>query len=192
MDLSGYVSPVLEFGYWFYNGGGSSLPNDSFYVDISNGLETVRLAAYGMRANDWIRVRIDQLENYLSLSDQVSIHFTAVDDAAMGHLVEAAVDGFTVYEGLSTGTFDSDLSEQRWQIFPNPAGDHLTIRSSTVGSETVQLSLYNLQGQCLLQQQLKVTGRDIRWFTGSLQPGLYHLYLTDGRQRSRTLRFVKQ
>jgi choice-of-anchor B domain-containing protein len=192
MDLSGYVSPILEFGYWFYNGGGSSLPNDSFYVDISNGLETVRLAAYGMRANDWIRVRIDQLENYLSLSDQVSIHFTAADDAAMGHLVEAAVDGFTVYEGLSTGTSDSDLSEQRWQIFPNPAGDHLTIRSSTVGSETIQLSLYNLQGQCLLQQQLEVTGRDIRWFTGSLQPGLYHLYLTDGRQRSRALRFVKQ
>jgi len=191
MDLSRYSSPVLEFGYWFYNGGGSSLPNDSLFVEISNGLETVRLATYTMGANEWIRIRIENLEQYIGLSDQIKVHFITGDDTERGHLVEAAIDGFALYDGLSTSTRDPDLNRGAWEVFPNPAGDYVTIRRPGTAAAPVEIHLYNLQGQRLGNQTLRAGDREIRWFTGNLPSGIYPLQLLGGENQEGSLRIIK-
>ena len=191
MDLSRYSSPVMEFGYWFYNGGGSSLPNDSLFVEISNGLETVRLATYTMSANEWIKVRIENLEQYLELSDRVRVHFITGDDIERGHLVEAAIDGFALYDGLSTSTAGPGLNRGAWEVFPNPVGDYVTIRRPEIATVPAEFHLYNLQGQRLGSQTLGAGEQELRWFTGNLPPGIYQVQIWGGEKQEGSLRIIK-
>lgn len=197
MNLSTYASPTLEFAYWFYNGGGSSLPNDTFFVEISNGMEQVRLASYTYTSNDWIRVTIENLQDFIALSDQMQIHFIAADDPDQGHLVEAGVDGFAVYEALSTSV--ETLNPQTtplWELFPNPASDYLNIRpaknSQRLMGQVLYLEWYNFAGQRLGSKHLWDGYTAGNVYIGSLSPGLYLLKVRDENGVSDVLKFMKK
>lgn len=196
MDLLSMNNPVLEFSYWFFNGGGSSLPNDSFHVELSNGNEQVRLASYTAGPNEWLSIRVENLQDYLPLTDQMQVHFITGDDAAQGHLVEAAVDGFSVYDGLSTGTLRLTEKPDSWKVYPNPFEGELYLENNPTDSKLVNgpiyTELYNLGGQLISGSQFSGSEKRLKINTSGLNSGIYLLKITRMDGSAGYLRVVRK
>ncbi len=114
MDLSSYENPVLTYYRWFFNGGGGGTPNDTLRVFISNGIEEVLVDAINGTSTDlseWIPFQID-IKPYIDLTDNMTVRFRTADQSATGHLVEAAIDHFYVYDDVTAApetAFGSDV-----------------------------------------------------------------------------------
>ncbi len=68
----------------------------------------------------------------------------------------------------ATGISETSAAEKQLVVYPNPVSEELTI--STGGNETLQVSVYNAQGQRLLEHELHRTAK-IK--TDGWQPGIY-------------------
>jgi len=74
------------------------------------------------------------------------------------------------------------------RLFPNPAGDQLTLDLST-RRVLVELGIMDVMGQVVMER--RVRGTNTMLDVSALAPGLYLLQVCDGR-RSRVVRFVKE
>jgi choice-of-anchor B domain-containing protein len=101
MDLSTFANPVLTYYRWFYNGGGGGTPNDTLKIFVSNGIEEVMVDAitHVGDLSAWVPMQIN-IEPYLDLTDNMQVRFYTADQSATGHLVEAGVDHFYVYDDV--------------------------------------------------------------------------------------------
>jgi len=178
-DLSAYGDPRIAYERWFYNGGGSGVPNDSLIIRLSNGstsavLETVVNGdpfESQWRSRDW-RIR-DFLEPGAAMQFSV---YTA-DQAASGHLVEGALDAWRVYDAAATATpgvaaafstsqpcagtsvLFSDVStgfpiSWSWQFPGGSPAEAFTANPEVVyptpGTYSVSLTVYNGEGTATL------------------------------------------
>jgi len=96
-DLSNFTDPFITYSRWFFNDGGTTTPNDSLIVTLSNGTDTamidVHTAATGN--NGWNAYQF-RVKDFISLSPTMAMQFITSDNASSGHLVEAGVDFFFV------------------------------------------------------------------------------------------------
>jgi hypothetical protein len=99
-DLSAYGDPHIRYARWWRNGGGSSPPNDSLIIRLSNGSESAELEiatvsdpSMGMWVERDIRVR-----DFLEPGSSMQFSAYTADDVAFGHLVEAGLDHWRVYD----------------------------------------------------------------------------------------------
>lgn len=69
-----------------------------------------------------------------------------------------AAAGGTMVEvgGLNTSTQDLELIGLQFNIFPNPAGDYINISLQNEATEEGVLSLYNMNGQTLVEQKVNI------------------------------------
>ena len=95
-DLRDSPSAQVEFYYSFYNGGGSGTPNDELVVSLSNGATTVELLRVEDTAPGWNKFRSGAVSDLLAVTGDMQLVVSTSDFAGSGHLVEAALDGFSV------------------------------------------------------------------------------------------------
>lgn len=103
MDLTGYADPILSYDRWFFNGGGTGMPNDTLRVFVSNGIEEVLIDAINGSSPDlseWTNVEIN-LATYIDITADMHVRFRTADQSATGHLVEAGVDLFMVNDNVT-------------------------------------------------------------------------------------------
>ncbi len=114
-DLTGYEDPQMSYYRWFFNGGGSGDPNDTLKVFISNGIEKVFVDAIDNSSDDestWLPMTID-VNNYIDLTEHMTVEFYTADQPATGHLVEGGVDKFLINDNLTAApdaAFASDIT----------------------------------------------------------------------------------
>ena len=105
LDLSGYYNPVITYRRWFSNASPSSANpgNDPWYVEITDdGNIWVPVEFTYVGDNNWRRF-VFNVEDYVSLSNNVQIKFIASDSTHLGQnldggsLVEAAVDDIEIW-----------------------------------------------------------------------------------------------
>lgn len=115
MDLTTYGNPVISYYRWFYNGGGGGIPNDTLTVFVSNGIEEIQIDEIRGTSPDlseWIPVEVN-LTGIIDLTANMTVRFRTADQSATGHLVEAGVDKFYVYDEFTaapTTAFTTDLT----------------------------------------------------------------------------------
>lgn len=100
-DLSTYTEPLISYYRWFFNAGGSGTPNDSLKVILDNGSTTVEvdLVWNGSEPeSQWIFNEF-LVSDFITPSSTMTITFESMDDLP-GHLVEAAIDKFSVRDSL--------------------------------------------------------------------------------------------
>ncbi|MBK7403351.1 MAG: hypothetical protein IPJ41_01635 [Phycisphaerales bacterium] len=102
MDLSGSTDPIAGYWRWYSNDKGADPQNDTFRVDINNGgawvnVETVGPA--GVEATGGWYYHEFRVADFVAPNASVQIRFVA-DDAASGSIIEAAVDEFSVTDGV--------------------------------------------------------------------------------------------
>jgi len=115
MDLTGYVNPVIQFDYWFFNEGGSGSPNDEFVVKLNNGTDITTVGSLPTTSGQWTTYSFSVSE-HASITNDMKLRVD-VQDADPGHLVEGGLDGFRVYS--TTAVADREKSIEV-QVFPNP------------------------------------------------------------------------
>jgi choice-of-anchor B domain-containing protein len=190
-DLTKYTDPKISYSRWFYNGGGSSTPNDSLTVRLSNGLvsviiETVVASTPGN--STWVKKEF-VVKDYISPTANMKISFDAVD-VNPGHLVEAAVDKFEV-KGTVTSVIE-EKPEVQLRAFPNPFNSSLTINyqlnSNVIPGARVILS--DISGRTIFEKQIfdqKATVvLDVQ-----LADGFYFLNIINGSEISPAIKVVK-
>ena len=149
MDLTTYNSPAFSFNYWFFNAGGSSAPNDSYLVKVSNGSTSVTLASLPTTNNSWTDISI-ALDDVIDVTDQMT--FTVeVQDLDPGHLVEGGLDLFRVVE--ATGIAESE-TEQQISVFPNPNSGTFNV-VIPMDCKRCNMKIYDLSGT-LVQNNLQL------------------------------------
>ncbi|MEK7255147.1 MAG: choice-of-anchor B family protein, partial [Bacteroidota bacterium] len=95
MDLSSYANPVMHYQAWFFNAGGSGTPNDNLTVKVTNGTDVVTLETVTQSASQWRPETSFELASLLPLTSTMQVIFET-GDYQPGHLVEAAVDAFSI------------------------------------------------------------------------------------------------
>ena len=114
-DLTTYIDPQISYQRWFFNGGGASTPNDSLKVFISNGIEKVFVDEIDNSSDDeslWMPVTID-VNNYIDLTENMTIEIYTADQNATGHLLECGLDHFMVTDQITSAPdaiFSSDIT----------------------------------------------------------------------------------
>lgn len=71
-----------------------------------------------------------------------------------------------------------------FSIYPNPAGDYLTIRMNNNGSREINLSFHDLHGRLISRTRL--SGDEVQVDTGFLEPGIYILGIAAGSRSIHT------
>ena len=140
MDLSKYNDPVIKYSRWFVNTGGAGNPNDKVIFSLNDGTNTKILETITESTSAWVRSEEFHLKTLFTDVSKIQFSVTASDDDP-GHLVEAALDGFIVYDAnpiVSTNLPSKDISQMRIQ--QNPFH-----RKAVVDFANLENSIYTLQ-----------------------------------------------
>ncbi|MFQ6605463.1 MAG: hypothetical protein ACE5D8_07900 [Fidelibacterota bacterium] len=107
-DLSGILSPVLTYWYWYSNNLGANPGSDLWRVDITaDGQTWVPLEITSESDTAWV-YRQFLVEEFITPSTTVQVRFIA-EDADPGSLVEAGVDDLEIRSGLALDVEPGDM-----------------------------------------------------------------------------------
>ncbi|MFN0035047.1 MAG: choice-of-anchor B family protein [Saprospiraceae bacterium] len=191
MKLAGYADAVLTFHYWFYNAlTQGNPPNDRFVVNILNGAQSVNVLTQTVSQSAWRYSGEIHLKDYITLSDNVRIQFSAIDDSP-GNWLECAVDIFSVVPATVGVRPDLDATAALL-VSPNPSAVDFSIQFSWENAEEKPvLEVRNLLGQVVFSEKLSAK-------TGSVScgnnwdAGVYFANLRSAGRSSEVLKLVKQ
>jgi choice-of-anchor B domain-containing protein len=175
MDLSQVSSATLSFAYWFFNDGGFGNPNDTLIMKVTNGEQEVEIGRITGRQNVWtVTDPVIQLNEVITLNDEVRVVFETSDLPNSGHIVEAAVDYFKV-DFIRTTATQSLTANKSWEAFPNPTEGMLYIRGEF--DISVHWRVLNGLGVMSASGQLG-SGHGVQSIgLNGLAPGIYFLQL---------------
>jgi choice-of-anchor B domain-containing protein len=144
-DATMYNQPKVSLATWFVNVGGNGTPNDDLVLKISNGDSTITLEAITASASAWV-LKDYALKDYIVPSPTMRFIIETSDLQGSGHIVEAAVDDFEVYEGQPSATNPIEKLSANMKIYPNPFHESLRIEYELT-TEKATLAVYNTVGQ---------------------------------------------
>lgn len=144
-DLTGMVQPAIRYQRWFYNGGGQGAPNDRLTISLSNGSVTETVDQVTSSTSAWQEVTVI-VSDHLAPTATMRFRARASDDPP-GHLVEAGIDRFEVFDMATMGV-DGAPSDARPLIWPNPSTGQVFVRVSAGAYEVV---VRDLAGRALQQ-----------------------------------------
>ncbi len=184
-DVSMYDDPHVNYFLWFYNNGATQ-PDDELLVYLVHEgrdilIERIDESLSGWRERSEIRIR-----DYIDNPGPLRLKIFASDRGNV-HIYEAAIDGFSISEGLTTSTNQSKPLPA-WRFYPNPFETTLWVEVDFSPGLT-QLWLFDQQGRLVRQAGLS-TGVTV-WQVGDIAPGVYFLTVVDGRGQATTQRVVK-
>ncbi len=188
MDLSTYTNPVLNYQYWFFNGGGQSPPNDNLTIRLTDGAQSVVLKTVTTSASAWLPSGAIPLKGLLPNLNQVWVEFIASDDQP-GHLVEAGVDIFQIQEG-PIATFEPNFDAQL-KVQPNPFGKTTELWFQLPNDvKEPQLEIADMTGRVFSVQNIGTESGVITIGEG-LAAGVYTVRLRTQTRASVPLRIIK-
>ena len=138
-------SYILNYKLWFNNdfpswGGGSSNPNDSLTVKITNGVFTTTLETLTSNSpnlGQW-NSKSFNLNQYISLNNTMQIVIETADwDALGGHWVEGGFDKFEIITQSSTTIQDTQNTKKIVEIVD------LFGRKINISNESVLFYIYD-------------------------------------------------
>ncbi|MGK0391114.1 MAG: choice-of-anchor B domain-containing protein [Maribacter sp.] len=186
-NLENYQNPFISYQTWFMNDGGESSPNDQLTITIFNGTDEITIENISNNTNGWRDETSFRILDFISLSNNMTIKVETADNANSGHLVEAGLDNFKIYEDplLPVEEFENELS---LDISPNPFHSSLFI-SIPDEISTGTLSIFDALGRIVLEETNEDKQMEIN--TEKLPLGIYYIvYLSNKIQISHKI--VKQ
>lgn len=185
MRMRDLRNPGLNYSYWLFNDGGASLPDDTLYIKISNGIETVVVQKIGENTNGWMQTRDLKIKDLIELTDSMSIIVEISDFSPTSHIVEGGFDHFFVtVEEIPSNTNDIPVSNH-WSIYPNPGTQHLHISSASAEQTEEYYEVRDVMGRVVSQGKIK--GRFEKLDTHQWNPGMYLIRMENGQ----TIKWVK-
>lgn len=176
-NLENYQNPFISYQVWFMNAGGESTANDQLTISISNGTNEVVIETISNNTNGWLAPTDFRILDFISLSNNMSLKFETADNPGTGHLVEAGVDNFKIYEDpfLPVEELENELT---LDVSPNPFRTSLFI-SIPDELQKGTLSVFDALGRTLFEIVNENNQMEIN--TEKLPPGVYYIvYQSNG------------
>lgn len=191
MNLASYNVPILRYQRWFANGGGfGGNPNDSLRINISNGFTNVVVdRIFGNGNNQW-RLDSVRIADFITPTANMIVFFTA-GDYGDGHLVEAAIDQFEVYDASPASAPVPVQVLADLTVYPNPMGNQTTVEYYVGnGQQDARFVLTDVTGRVVFEKML--SGSEGK-FTMDLHlpQGIYAGSLFISGEAVKTMKLVK-
>lgn len=208
LDLSGYTSVQLSFEHAYRRyADGTTVSDDSLLVWAStdNGATfPFLLAALGeagggefatgpdtvgffipKRPSDWCFHAPPANCQTISLASfegesAVRIAFEVVND--YGNAIY--LDNVTLTGVCAITSVEEAQFSQRWQLYPNPAGDYLEVEGRELGGENILIEVLDSQGRVVSRIEKRATSGELRatFDTSNWAPGVYVVMCRSGAQ----------
>ena len=170
IDVSAFKNAIIEITPWFFNDGGRETPNDSLNIYlIANEtkvlIKTIKdTSRVSGRWLDPVQIYVDSI---FKRDKTVKIAIEASDDEASGHLVEAGIDKFRLYEGpLPTYPPNQEIIEL--VVSPNPSTGIIYVEPKT-NEAMLRLYIFDVEGRRVRYIENPETEINV----ANLTPGLY-------------------
>ena len=184
-------SLVVNYQYWYANGGGDQDTDDTLRVFISNGEETVLAREY---TDDGVRQwRADSFRILDFVSETATLQvIVEAQDIGAGHLVEAAFDNFFITgRSIPVSTDNQFTDGVSATVFPNPTSDEFTLRYELSGIRRPSVRVTDAFGRTVSQQALNAMNGNLR-FGRELPQGFYFVEIFSAEERAYVTKVVKQ
>ncbi|UKN02461.1 choice-of-anchor B family protein [Paracrocinitomix mangrovi] len=183
-DLTSYSDPHINFELFYYNFVGPFYPNDTLFVTLFNGTETVDIAKFHLDNTPlslWYPYSIP-VGGLIQMTSNMQLILTISDYVETVNICEAAFDHFRV-TNFSMASEDEITDQNEIKIYPNPFKNVLNIYAKT--GESVEI--LDVSGKIVLKtafaDQIDVSG---------LEKGVYILSIFDeNNQKIDSKRIVK-
>ncbi len=189
MDLTTYKNPGFNFDFWFFNGGGSGVMNDSLYMIIDNGTVKQKvLISKAPNQSTWQIFGKSLKAMNVKPTANTRVSFIAVDTAP-GHLVKAAIDVFEVveYPNIDVADLDENIV---FGIAPNPFNTSINVDYQTLSDEKSTLIVTDISGKILEKINLDASKGQVR-LGENLLSGVYFVQIQQNNKVSLTKKIVK-
>ncbi len=190
---SNYDRPALSYDAYFYTVGSNNLPNDTLYILMTNGTDTIELERFDRsnRVQDWISSPIFDLADLMEVTDEMKLIFEISDEPETPNVIEAGLDNFKVEENNASSVFSEKDDLLKMEVYPNPFREGITIKYAVEKDfAKLKLQVFNVFGQQL--EAIPLTGKH-----GSVQlnpgylAGIYVIVFNLDGERSRAVRVMK-
>jgi choice-of-anchor B domain-containing protein len=193
MDLSTYVNPRINLHRWFFNAGGSSAVNDTLYLRMvpQNGdAILLKKIASDATSSAWVSEEF-RLLDYVTNWGIMKFEAEA-DDFEPGHLVEAGIDQFYVWDSVNTtGISQLAENEDMFKVFPNPSHKNNSIiyelDSKLTGN--CQFRLSDISGRII--ESYEIQSAKGNFPLSNAGAGIYFLQLLQGNRILQTERIIR-
>lgn len=193
MDLTTYVEPRVRMNYWFYNpdNNNSGPANDALVISVSNGIATIPLISITESNQTWQDPIELDINNFIGITDEMSIIIDSGDDNN-GHLVEAAIDVFEVYDAMPVNTFEPQEVETTLLATPNPFKDVLQVSYQLPSNVAkAELQVLNVLGQTIQTQTLTQNQGSVA-INAIPESGVYFISIQAEGHALQTVKVVKE
>lgn len=192
-NLVGYTNPYIKYARWFFNSGGSGLPNDSLKIYINNGtqnyiLETVTLSS--INNSSWVEKNISL--SGVTISSNMKL-FVRTADVSPGNLVEAGFDHFSIIDSLTTTDIKNIATDtdNTISVFPNPSSTYFDVKiTSNNDYKYATAILYNSLSQIVYSNYCN-SNESIR-VKNDFENGIYYLKITFDKGKTITKKVIIQ
>lgn len=187
-DITAYNEPRLAIQTWFVNVGGNGNPDDALTLKIFNGDSTITIETITLSDPNWT-ARDYRLKDYIVPSNTMRFIIETEDLQGSGHILEAGVDGFEIYEGQPDNTNSIDKLIANIKVYPNPFAENITIDYELESGNAI-LEVFNVVGQ---QMETKVLNdkKGLVQIGHHLNPGVYFVRIVQDGKVSTTQRIIK-
>jgi choice-of-anchor B domain-containing protein len=149
-DLTGYSDPHINYNVFYYNNIGPFYPDDTLFVDLYNGTETVNLQKFHIDntfMSHWLPFSVP-VGNLMTMTSTMQLIVHISDYPETVNICDAAFDNFYVTD-FSMASTDELLTDQI-SIFPNPVTSELNILGVLAGSVQIR----DVSGKMVSEQGL--------------------------------------
>lgn len=150
INISEMRNPQIEITPWFFNGGGDSPLNDTLRIYLSDGIEKMLVQNYFkdiLSGGRWRPPLVIPVHAYFRRAKEVYLEIHASDQPDSGHLVEAGIDQFRMYEG-PLPNYPEVQEEINVVLAPNPA-DHTIYIDAETNKSLVLYRIFDSAGRVI-------------------------------------------
>lgn len=192
MNLTTYWDPWIHYDRWFYNAGGSTTPNDSLTISLTDGTTTVVLetvVATTPGNSTWVPKNFRVL-NYFTPTATMKLIVRAAD-APQGNLVEAGFDKFSVADSSLLSTHQMETSNGI-SVYPNPFDGTTTVQFAldAMPVDGAFIEVKDLSGRIISKQMIDAQSGSIE-LGHELSSGIYFVQMTNGSTILPAVRLIK-
>jgi len=192
-DLTTFADPYVEYFQWFFNAGGGSPGNDTLKISISDGTTTVILEEVTAPINQasWVLSKF-KITDFVPLSATMKLIIETGDDAGNGHLVEAGLDAFRVFDSVLVSTPEIASNVKAFSAYPNPFSAALEIAYELSQEQMADavLEVRDITGRTIVSRRLE-SFKGVVSIDEQLSKGIYTVTLISRGEVLKTLKVVK-
>lgn len=185
MDFIKSDTAIIDFAYWFVNGGGSAstTPNDHLKVYLTNGISDVELINTSESNSQWVYAHKIVTESDLTFSNEMKL-VCETEDTDPGHIVEAGFDKFSVILNAKSVSAVNNTQLNAFHVYPTVTNHSLLITSS---QNEISIEIIDIVGRNMLNKLVQKGETTID--VSNLKQGLY--YIREKGINSNTKRVIK-